>query len=80
MILEYEPGLEKGIAIVDLGLFNDTAENAAKAAGDYIVREVDRRAGTISKDTPHPKADIDFLSITTDAEKNLLLVPFKVLY
>ena len=70
----------RGRAIVDLGLFGGTAEEAAKAAKEYIMREMNLRAATYADDAPEAKADVEFRGIETDAESNLLIVNFKLAY
>ena len=80
MVMQYDASSRRGRAIVDLELFDGTAEDAAQAAKDYIVREMNLRAATYADDTPEAKADVDFLGIETDAENNLVIVNFKLVY
>ena len=80
MVMQYDASSRRGRAIVDLELFEGTAEDAAQAAKDYIVREMNLRAATYAEDAPEAKADVDFLGIETDAENNLVIVNFKLVY
>ncbi|MBQ6925141.1 MAG: hypothetical protein IJQ73_10915 [Kiritimatiellae bacterium] len=80
MALQYDPASRRGCAIVDLELFGGTAEEAAKAAKAYIVREMNLRAATYADDTPGARADIDFLDIETEPEGNLVIVKFRLVY
>ena len=68
------------VHIVDLGLFGGTSEEAAKAAKEYIMREMNLRAATYADDAPEAKADVEFLGMETDAESNLIIVNFKLAY
>ena len=80
MVMQYDAGTRRGRAIVDLGLFKGTAEDAAKAAKEYIMREMNLRAATYADDAPEAKADVEFGEIETDAEDNLVIIPFKLVY
>ena len=80
MVLQYDAGSRRGRAMVDLGLFKGTAEDAGKAATEYVKREMNLRAATYADDAPEAKADIDFGDIQTDAEANLVIIPFKLVY
>lgn len=80
MFMQYDSGSRRGRAIVDLGLFDGTAEDASKAAKEYIVREMNLRAATYADDAPEAKADVEFGGIETDAEDNLVVIPFKLVY
>lgn len=80
MVMQYDPISRRGRAIVDLGLFKGTAEEAAKAAKEYIMREMNLRAATYADDAPEAKADVDFLGMETDAENNLVIVNFRLVY
>ncbi len=80
MVLQYDAGSRHGRAIVDLGLFDGTAEDASRAAKEYIVREMNLRAATYADDAPEAKADVEFGGIETDAEDNLVVIPFKLVY
>lgn len=80
MALQYNSSSRSGTAIVDLGLFEGTAEAAAAAAKDFIVSEMNLRAAVYNPDAPQVKADVDFRSIETDREDNLVLVRFRLVY
>lgn len=80
MVMQYDANTRRGRAIVDLGLFGGTAEEAAKAAKEYAMREMNLRAATYADDAPEAKADVDFLGMETDAESNLVIVNFKLVY
>ncbi len=80
MVLQYDAGSRRGRAMVDLGLFEGTAEHAAKAAKEYVMHEMNLRAATYADDAPEAKADVEFGDIETDAEDNLVLIPFKLVY
>lgn len=80
MVLQYDAGSRRGRAMVDLGLFKGTAEDAGKAATEYVKREMNLRAATYADDAPEAKADIDFGDIQTDAEANLVIIPFNLVY
>ena len=80
MVLQYDAGSRRGRAMVDLGLFKGTAEEAAKVAKEYVIREMNLRAATYADDAPEAKADIEFGDIETDAEDNLVIIPFKLVY
>ena len=80
MVMQFSSATRRGRAIVDLGLFGGTSEEASKAAKDYIMREMNLRAATYADDAPEAKADVEFLGIETDAESNLFIVNFKLAY
>ena len=80
MVMQYDSVKRSGRAIVDLGLFEGTAEEAAKAAKDYIVQQMNLRAAPYADDAPEAKADVDFGDIETDAEDNLVIFPFSLVY
>lgn len=80
MALQYNASSRNGCAIVDLGLFNGTSEDAAKAAKDYIIKEMNLRAAAYNDEAPEVKADIEFRGIETEAENNLVIVNFKLIY
>lgn len=80
MVMQYDDKTRRGRAIVDLGLFEGTAEAAAKAAKEYVMREMNLRAATYADDVPEAKADVEFGAIETDAEDNLVVVLFTLVY
>ena len=80
MVMQFDDKTRRGLAIVDLGLFEGTAEAAAKAAKEYVMREMNLRAATYADDAPEAKADVEFGAIETDAEDNLVIVLFKLVY
>lgn len=79
-VMQYDAATRRGRAIVDLGLFKGTAEEAAKTAKENIMREMNLRAATYADDAPEAKADVQFGAIETDAEDNLVVVHYKLVY
>jgi len=71
MSLQYDDSTRLGSAVVDLGLFEGTVEEAARAAEEYIEREMILR-------TPNP--EIRFGKMTHDIERDSIVIPFKLLY
>lgn len=80
MALKYDNVYRKGWALVDLDLFDGTVEDAAKAAKEYIVREMNLRAGIYADDAPEAVADIRFGKMEHDIEKNRIVLPFNLVY
>ena len=80
LVLQYDAASRRGYAIVDLGLFNGTAEDAAKTAKETIMREMNLRAAAYADDAPAARADVVFGDIRTDVEDNLLSIPFSLVY
>ncbi len=69
MSLQYDDSTRLGRVVVDLGLFEGTVEEAAKAAEEYIEREMGQRG-----------EEIRFGKLTHDIERDSIVIPFKLLY
>ena len=76
----YDRTTRNGAVIVDLGLFEGTAEDASQAAKEYVMREMNLRAAAVADDVPEAKADVEFKDIEFDKTENLLTVPFHLVY
>lgn len=80
IVMQYNASSRRGRVMVDLGLSGWTSEEAADEAKKYITREMNLRAATYAEDIPEVIADINFLSIETDVENNLLILIFELAY
>ena len=80
MVLNYDPVTRSGTCVADLGLMGLAAEKASEKLMDYVMAEMDRRAGMITSDGIKAKANVRFDAFKTDQRYNLIHCPFRLVY
>lgn len=80
MVLNYDSVTRSGTCVADLGLMGVGAEKAADRLKEYVLAEMDKRAGTVSSGDARAKAVVRFDAFKTDQKYNLIHCPFRLVY
>jgi len=80
IVLNYDAASKSGTCIVDFGLMGVSAEKAADVAKDYVMREMDKRAGAQQSGVEGAKARVRFDDFKTDQRYSLSYCAFRVVY
>ncbi|MGN0833627.1 MAG: hypothetical protein ACI4RD_08285 [Kiritimatiellia bacterium] len=80
MVLDYDATTKSGTCIVDFGLMGTTAEKAAEALKNYVMQEMDKRAGAQQTGTEGAKAQVRFDDFKTDQRYSLSYCAFHAVY
>ena len=79
LVLNYSPVTRSGICVADIGLMGVTAGKAADRLKDYVMSEMDKRAGALGGSN-QAKAIVRFDAFKTDQRYNLIHCPFRLVY
>lgn len=80
MVLNYDAATKSGTCAVDFGLMGKTAEKAADALKEYVMQEMDKRAGVQQSGGEAVKANVRFGDFKTDQRDSLAYCTFRVVY
>lgn len=80
MVLNYNSTTLSGTCVADFGLMGKSAEKAADALKDYVMQEMDKRAGVQRSGAKGPKAQVRFDDFKTDQRYALTYCSFRLVY
>ena len=80
MVLNYDSLTQSGICIADFGLMGKSAADAADELKDYVIQEMDKRAGAQQGGKESPKAQVRFDDFKTDQRYALTYCAFRLVY
>ena len=80
MVLNYDPVTMSGTCIADFGLMGKGAIEAADVMKEYVLQEMDKRAGTQQTNKDTPKAQVRFDDFKTDQRYALTYCAFRLVY
>ena len=80
MVLNYDAATKSGTCAVDFGLMGKPAEKAADALKEYVMQEMDKRAGVQQSGGEAVKANVRFDDFKTDQRDSLAYCTFRVVY
>ena len=80
MVLNYDSTTLSGTCVADFGLMGKSAEKAADALKEYVMQEMDKRAGVQQSGATGPKAQVRFDDFKTDQRYALTYCDFRLVY
>lgn len=80
MVLNYDATTLSGTCVADFGLMGKSAEKAADALKEYVMQEMDKRAGVQQSGAAGPKAQVRFDDFKTDQRYALTYCAFRLVY
>ena len=80
MVLNYDSTTRSGTCVADFGLMGKSAEKAADALKEYVMQEMDKRAGPQPSGATGPKAQVRFYDFKTDRRYSLTYCAFRLVY
>ena len=80
MVLNYDSTTLSGTCVADFGLMGKSAEKAADALKEYVMQEMDKRAGVQQSGAAGPKAQVRFDDFKTDQRYALTYCDFRLVY
>lgn len=80
MIMNYNALTLSGTCVADFGLMGKTPEKAADELKEYVMKEMDKRAGVQQSGKDAPKAKVRFDDFKTDQRYALTHCEFRLVY
>ena len=80
MVLNYNATTLSGTCVADFGLMGKSADKAADALKEYVMQEMDKRAGAQQSGRESAKAMVRFDDFKTDQRYTLTYCAFRVVY
>lgn len=80
MVLNYDATTLSGTCVADFGLMGKPADKAANALKEYVMQEMDKRAGAQQSGRESAKAQVRFDDFKTDQRYTLTYCAFRVVY
>lgn len=80
MVLNYDSVTRSGTCVADLGLLGIDYEMASERLKDYVMAEMNKRAGVVSSANSKSNAQVRFDALKTDQRYNLIYCSFRLIY